>query len=144
MAKRRGSTGRSRSVSSAPAPSGGAVFEVICSNCVEEFGYRPSGSGAPIVCPNCDHSCDCPDEAQLHRIADLQKKEGRGYFINLILTLVFVGCAFAAMYFLQNPLVNEKDDPAMFYGPGAVAGISCLLLLILSIKYETNRWETYF
>jgi hypothetical protein len=143
MAKKRGSTARSASVQRAPAPSG-SIVEVICSNCIEEFGYRPSGSGEAIICPACDHSCDTPDEAQLHRIADLRKSERNGYVLNFILFMVFLISAFAAMYLIQDPTVNDQDNPAMFYGPGAVAVLSCLILLITSIKYETNRWETYF
>jgi hypothetical protein len=143
MAKRkRSSSGRSASVQRA-STSSATIIEVICSNCAEEFGYKHSGSSDAIVCPSCDHSCDCPDEAQLHRVADLRKGEKTGYIINFVLFFTFFISSFAAMYLAQNPTIDDQD-PAMFYGPPSVAGLSCLILLIMSIKYETNRWETYF
>lgn len=146
MARRSGtrrSASISRSTAGAPGGSGNGIT-IICSECYLECSYDPSSGGESIVCPCEEHSCDRPDEAQVHRVMDLAKKEKVAFLINAGLLFAFLGSGFFWMKAVGNPAVTAEADAAMFYGPVGVAVLCLLGLLIFGLKYESSRWETYY
>lgn len=150
MARRRNSTRRTASVRAASRRTQQRrvkpknAIDVICSDCHEEFLYNPESEGEEMLCPVCEHACDRPDDAQVHRVADLRGKEKRGLVINMVLMFVFLGSAAAWFGLTQNPTVHPDGDAALFWGPFAVGILSLIGMLVMSIKYESSRWETYF
>lgn len=141
MAKRR-ATGRSPAAQRSSGS--GSAVEIICSECYFEMMYDPGMPGDSIECPACGHVCDRPDEAQIHRITDHVRKERTGFILNFLFLMVFMVSSFAWIYLAQNPMNNPDDNPGMFWGPFGAGLVAAMLLLIMGIKYETSRWETYF
>lgn len=140
------STGRMSSVSkrrpARPRGGGHELVPVICSECFEEFSFDTGVKSDTLTCPVCEHSASRPDDGTLHRISSLRKSEGTNFLITFVLTTVGF-LAFGAWALVQINPANALDD-AMFWGPLGVAGLCALVLMGFIVKYEGNRWETYF
>ena len=121
MVSRTGSaTGRSASVSrassatrrSAPAAKAATGILVICSECHLDCLYDPSAGLESIVCPACEHSCDRPDDAQVHRVSDLASKGQKGFVLNFVLLVAAVVVAFYGMSTIVGPELDAAIEAA--------------------------------
>lgn len=135
------STGRMKAVS-APKLSGHELIPVICSECYEELVYDSGSKSEEIVCPVCEHSAGKPDQATLHHISDKRRTEKKNFVLAFTLWLLGAGGMGSWAILAQNP-ANAADD-GMFWGPFGVGMLGFLVVLILGVKYENNRWEVYF
>lgn len=143
--KHKATTGKSKSVSAArPAVSRGSGHElvpVICGDCYAEFMFD-SASDADIDCPVCGHAARRPDDATVHRAADLRRKEKLSFIMAFTAAMLgFLGVG--ALTFLGADPANAKEA-AMLWGPVGAAVLGGLGGIILSVPYEGNRWEAYF
>lgn len=145
--KHKKATGRSKSISARNAPvkhrpSGHELIPVVCSECFEEFSFDTGVRSDSLTCPVCEHSASRPDDGTLHRISGLRKSEGTNFMITFILAVVGLS-AFGSFAVVQSNPANAMDD-AMFWGPIGVGALCAFILMGFIVKYEGNRWETYF
>ena len=137
----RRSTGRAAAVR-APKPSGHELVPVTCSECFEELAYDTGVASDTLECPVCEHTADKPDDGLLHRISGHRRTEKMNFL--LASGVMGVGLlAFAVWGLLIKDPANVADS-GMFFGPLALALLSALGLVVLTVRYESNRWEFYF
>lgn len=126
----------------APRPSGHELLPVICSECFEDFMFDTGVKTDTLTCPVCEHETGRPDDAQLHHIAERRRQEKSAQTLAVLFTLVGLA-AFAGWVFMISDPANHSDS-GKFWGPLGVSILCGLLLMVFGVKYENNRWETYF
>lgn len=135
------STGKHKAA--APRRRGAASpFPVVCSECFSEYEFDPGLAAEDIECPSCGHVASRPEDGALSHAADKTRAEKSGFMLNFLFLIVGLVSFFAFTVICFDPEM-VKDD-AMFYAPLGVSVLCALLLAIFLIKYEGNRWETYF
>lgn len=135
------STGRSKAVK-APRASGHELIDVVCSECFSELAFDTGVRSETLECPVCGHAADRPDDGTLHRVSGLRKSERTNFVIAAILCLIGVGGMVAWSVLQKDPL--NANDSALYWGPLGASIFAALILFGFSVKYEGNRWETYF
>jgi hypothetical protein len=129
---------------SPPRSSGGGheTIRITCSECYEEFAFHSGVPGDEIMCPVCEHTAQRPDDGQLHRVADLARKERSRALLTVLLLVAHLG-AFAVWLFgfSENPTLSAES---IVYAPIGVCVLSFLALVVLGWQYESNRHEAYF
>ncbi|MCA8921904.1 MAG: hypothetical protein KDD82_08860 [Planctomycetes bacterium] len=137
-------TGKSKAVKAAAPRKRGAAspFPVVCSECFSEYEFDPGLAAESIECPSCGHVASRPEDGALSHAADKARAEKSGFMLNFLFLIVGLVSFFAWTVLMFNP-ENYKDD-TMFWAPLGVSLLCALLLAIFTIKYEGNRWETYF
>jgi hypothetical protein len=125
-----------------PKGSGHQLVPVICSECYEDFMFDSGVNSDTLTCPVCEHMAERPDDAELHDNAKKRAEEKMNFLLCLIATIVGMG-GFGAFLFLSRTPETAKDD-AMFWGPIGAGFAAVFALIFLSVKYEGNRYETYF
>lgn len=125
-----------------PRGSGHELLPVICSECHEDFMFDTGVKSDSLTCPVCEHEAGRPEDAQLHHIAERRRQE-KGAQTMAVLFVVVGLLGFAAWVVMISDPANHADQ-GKFWGPLAVSFLSAILLMVFGVKYENNRWETYF
>ncbi len=137
-------TTKKKRVSSVRPVRGGIQF--ICSECYEEFRLPATYSRDTVTCPECMHVGKRPNEDFLREV-NAHKSGEKGTFVGalffgelmLVAALVFM---WLNTQYSQGMDATRRPMFAMIVG-GAAAFLA-IVLLVITWKYENNRWEIYF
>ncbi|GIW72602.1 MAG: hypothetical protein KatS3mg102_2144 [Planctomycetota bacterium] len=139
-----GRTSARRSARAAIVAPGGGTIRIVCRECHEDWVVDMDAAREQemLTCPVCEHRARAPSDDILHQIKLYKGMEQRNLTLAIASTLVGLFSAGFWLVLTHNP-ANARE-PAIFYGPLALAGIALIATLVFAARYERSKWETYF
>ena len=135
-------SGRRSAVKQAPKLSGHAVVEMVCAECLHECVFDTGNKADELICPCGDRTVPRPDDVVLGRLSSARSGEKRNFVINFIIFLVAFGCLMTWMLLMQDSA--HEAEKGLSYGLLGGSGVGFLILMVMTFKYESDRWEAYF
>ncbi|MBI4577013.1 MAG: hypothetical protein HY722_12195 [Planctomycetes bacterium] len=122
-----------------------SYYEVICSECYEDFAFYPTVGGEQVECPGCGHVAGWPDDEAIARMTVLRRREVGKSRISALLAVVGFGCILAGIASASSTSGAGWEPPAgLIYGLCGGGALAVLLAAFLGISAERSRWDFYF
>ncbi len=127
---------------SAPKIRGG--YEVICSECYNDFDFNPSTTTSQVTCPICMHVGSVAEREDQARFQIAKGRERSKFLGGLIPGVLFLVVGLVWLFLLNREGTAEQLGAGLNYGLLGAAMILLIITVFQSVKYEAARYEVYF